>query len=265
MKNEIFNYNGNPITFQIGEATMVNATEMAKPFAKRPAKWLELPSTKEFLSALQTIRKSDSEKYVITINGGTTDKGKGTWMHEDVALEFARWLSPTFGIWCNDRIKEILKYGITAIPGTLDNALNDPDSLIGALTELKEARLKVSMAENKISVLMSLNHPVSQSYSMCLPAVEGKTYTTKDIAKELHLTAQSLNRILESKGILQKSGSQWLVSSIYADKGFMTMKAYPYRDKSNPRRKRYNYVVVWTAKGREFIISIIRDGQLRLL
>lgn len=261
MKNEIFNYNGNPITFQIGEATMVNATEMAKPFGKRPAKWLELPSTKEFLSALQTIRKSDS--LIQTIEG----KNGGTWLHEDVALEFARWLSPAFGIWCNDRIKEILKYGIgiTAIPGTLDNVLNDPDSLIEALTELKEARLKVSMAENKISVLMSLNHPVSQSYSMCLPAVEGKTYTTKDIAKELHLTAQSLNRILESKGILQKSGSQWLVSSIYADKGFMTMKAYPYRDKSNPRRKRYNYVVVWTAKGREFIISIIRDGQLRLL
>ncbi len=259
MKNEIFNYNGNPITFQIGEATMVNATEMAKPFGKRPAKWLELPSTKEFLSALQTIRKSDS--LIQTIEG----KNGGTWLHEDVALEFARWLSPAFGIWCNDHIKEILKYGITAIPGTLDNVLNDPDSLIEALTELKEARLKVSMAENKISVLMSLNHPVSQSYSMCLPAVEGKTYTTKDIAKELHLTAQSLNRILESKGILQKSGSQWLVSSIYADKGFMTMKAYPYRDKSNPRRKRYNYVVVWTAKGREFIISIIRDGQLRLL
>lgn len=259
MKNEIFNYNGNPITFQIGEATMVNATEMAKPFGKRPAKWLELPSTKEFLSALQTIRKSDS--LIQTIEG----KNGGTWLHEDVALEFARWLSPAFGIWCNDRIKEILKYGITAIPGTLDNALNDPDSLIEALTELKEARLKVSMAENKISVLMSLNHPVSQSYSMCLPAVEGKTYTTKDIAKELHLTAQSLNRILESKGILQKSGSQWLVSSIYADKGFMTMKAYPYRDKSNPRRKRYNYVVVWTAKGRGFVVSIIRDGQLRLL
>lgn len=259
MKNEIFNYNGNPITFQIGEATMVNATEMAKPFGKRPAKWLELPSTKEFLSALQTIRKSDS--LIQTIEG----KNGGTWLHEDVALEFARWLSPAFGIWCNDRIKEILKYGITAIPGTLDNALNDPDSLIEALTELKEARLKVSMAENKISVLMSLNHPVSQSYSMCLPAVEGKTYTTKDIAKELHLTAQSLNRILEPKGILQKSGSQWLVSSIYADKGFMTMKAYPYRDKSNPRRKRYNYVVVWTAKGRGFVVSIIRDGQLRLL
>lgn len=29
-------------------------------------------------------------------------------MHEDVALEFARWLSPKFAIWCNRRIKELL-------------------------------------------------------------------------------------------------------------------------------------------------------------
>jgi hypothetical protein len=87
---KIFNYNDAPVTFKLGDTTMVNATEMAKPFGKRPAKWLELPSTKEFLSTLITIRKSDSEKYVLTINGGTTENGKGTWFHEDVALEFAR-------------------------------------------------------------------------------------------------------------------------------------------------------------------------------
>ena len=106
-ENQIFQYNGSPISFQSGDSVMVNATQMAKPFGKRPAKWLELPSTKEFLKTLSTIRKSDSE-FVVTINGGTTEKGKGTWMHEDVALEFARWLSPAFAIWCNDRIKEIL-------------------------------------------------------------------------------------------------------------------------------------------------------------
>lgn len=31
-------------------------------------------------------------------------------MHEDVALEFARWLDPIFAIWCNDRIKELIPY-----------------------------------------------------------------------------------------------------------------------------------------------------------
>ncbi|OZI09323.1 DNA-binding protein [Siphonobacter sp. BAB-5385] len=74
---------------------MVNATEMAKPFGKRPAKWLELPSTQLFLNELETVRKSDS--LILTEEG----RNGGTWMHEDVALEFARWLSPAFAIWCN--------------------------------------------------------------------------------------------------------------------------------------------------------------------
>ena len=34
-------------------------------------------------------------------------------MLEDVALEFARWLSPEFAIWCNDRVKELLVNGVT--------------------------------------------------------------------------------------------------------------------------------------------------------
>lgn len=119
----IFQYNGNGISFdKRGANTMVNATEMAQAFGKRPAKWLELPSTKEFLNQLLAIRKSD--RLVETING------VGTWMHEDVALEFARWLSPAFAIWCNDRIKELLLNGqvslfqqAIAVPQTYSEAL----------------------------------------------------------------------------------------------------------------------------------------------
>ena len=58
MSNKVFSYDNNPITFQIGEAMMVNATEMAKPFGKRPAKWLELPTTKNFLAKLGRNRQT---------------------------------------------------------------------------------------------------------------------------------------------------------------------------------------------------------------
>lgn len=101
----IFAYEGNNITFAKGDDLMINATQMARPFGKRPAKWLELPSTQEFISQLSAIRKSD--RLIETVNG------VGTWMHEDVALEFARWLSPLFAIWCNDRIKQLLLDGVT--------------------------------------------------------------------------------------------------------------------------------------------------------
>ena len=66
---------------------MVNATEMAKHFKRRVGDWVDLPSSKRFLNALQTVRNSDS--LIETLEG----RGGGTWMHEDVAIEFARWPS----------------------------------------------------------------------------------------------------------------------------------------------------------------------------
>lgn len=43
-------YEGSPITFNIGSTgTMVNATEMAKPFRKKVNDWLRLDYTKEVI------------------------------------------------------------------------------------------------------------------------------------------------------------------------------------------------------------------------
>lgn len=118
MNQLIHKYNDSSITFKQDDGdVMVNATQMAKEFGKRPSKWLELPSTKEFLTELQTIRLSDS--LIKTAEG----RNGGTWFHEDVALEFARWLSPRFSIWCNDKIKELLKTGSTQLDFTDPNAV----------------------------------------------------------------------------------------------------------------------------------------------
>ncbi|BBD45352.1 KilA-N domain protein [Petrimonas sp. IBARAKI] len=70
---------------------MVNATQMAKTFGKKPAEWLRFPSTSQFIDTLLAIRKSDRSEamgkshrseFIKTING------VGTWFHQDVALDF---------------------------------------------------------------------------------------------------------------------------------------------------------------------------------
>lgn len=169
----VYDYKGSKISFANGKNVMVNATEMAKSFDKRPAKWLELPSTKEFLAALTAIRKSDTA--LIQTNSGGINGGGGTWMHEDVALEFARWLSPAFAIWCNDRIKELLKYGMTATQPTLDEMVNNPDLVIRMATQLKQEREEKARleAENKrikeeTAPAVTFTQAVSGSASSCL-------------------------------------------------------------------------------------------------
>lgn len=135
---QIFNYNGNGVTFRKGDSVMVNATEMAKPFGKLAKDWLSNKSTNEFIHTLSAVRGIILTDLVVVKQGGNGEQG--TWMHEDVALEFARWLSPAFAIWCNDRIKELVQVGFTATPATLEAMIANPDLVIGMATQLKQLR-----------------------------------------------------------------------------------------------------------------------------
>ncbi|MFK7936942.1 MAG: KilA-N domain-containing protein [Saprospiraceae bacterium] len=49
------------------------------------------------------------------VQGGDDKAAQGTWMCEELALEFASWLSPQFKLWMNDRIRELLKTGRTEL------------------------------------------------------------------------------------------------------------------------------------------------------
>ena len=123
----VYDYKGSQISFISGENVMINATQMAKPFEKSPKDFLKTEQTKRFIAALSEVKKILSSDLVRVVYG---DNG-GTWMHEDVALEFARWLSPAFAIWCNDRIKELLKTGVTTIS-------NDDEAIAYAMQVLNK-------------------------------------------------------------------------------------------------------------------------------
>lgn len=169
-----FNYKGSKISFANGKNVMVNATEMAKTFGKYPKDFLVNKQTKEFLSSLSAVRGISLTELVKVVQGGDPQM-QGTWMHEDVALEFARWLSPAFAIWCNDRIKELLKYGMTATQPTLDEMVNNPDLVIRMATQLKQEREEKARleAENKRIIeetapAVTFTQAVSGSASSCL-------------------------------------------------------------------------------------------------
>lgn len=270
MNNQIFQYNGNPITFQIGEATMVNATQMAKPFkgSKRPQFFLNQQSTDDFLTELSKARKIALTDLVIVSKGGSNP---GTWLHEDVALEFARWLSPQFAIWCNDRIKELMKYGMTATPQTIDNILSDPDNAIKILTALKEERKRVALLEDQKKAYQSENQRLLQikhdqeliielqapkaSYTDTV-LLSSSTYTTTQIAKDMGMTGRMLNSQLKAMGVQYFQSGQWLLYKRHQDKGYT--KTHTHHFYKNNGSVGTNIQTVWTEKGRMFIYSIIK-------
>lgn len=112
-ENRVSHYHGKPITFSKGENIMINATEMAKPFGKTAKDWLRTLASKNFIDTLSSVRQICLSELVVIKQGGSGEQG--TWMHEDVAMEFARWLSPQFAIWCNDHIRTLLTKGTASI------------------------------------------------------------------------------------------------------------------------------------------------------
>ncbi|WP_407484027.1 KilA-N domain-containing protein [Elizabethkingia meningoseptica] len=62
----------------------MNTAEMAKPFGKNSKDWTRLQSTQEFVNAYKSA-KGHISLLEVTKGGNAS----GTWMHEDLALEFA--------------------------------------------------------------------------------------------------------------------------------------------------------------------------------
>ncbi len=272
MENKVFNYNGTPITFKAGNTTMVNATEMAKPFGKRPGDWLRFQQSHEFIEQLSKVRNHTLAEMVIVTKGGNAP---GTWMHEDVALEFARWLSPQFAIWCNDRIKELMRHGITATPAAIESILADPANAILMLQALKEERERnASLSEknhiykSENSRLLRLTASQQSQLEAQAPKVEyadnvlnnDSTYTTTQIAKELGMSAQSLNKVLHGLGVQFRQSGQWLLYAKYQAKGYTKTRTHTYT-RTNGRVSTM-IVSVWTEAGRMFLHSLLKKYDL---
>ncbi|MGJ1516490.1 phage antirepressor KilAC domain-containing protein [Sphingobacterium siyangense] len=250
---KLFSYEGNQVTFKNEQgSTYVNATQMAKSFGKRPSKWLELPTTESFISELEAVRKSDRSKLIQTING------IGTWMHEDVALEFSRWLSPAFSIWCNDRIKELLSVGMTATPSAMEDMLSNPDLIIEMATKLKDLRSQVAERDNALLQSKEIIAKAMPKVAYCEEVLQSKTnITTNTIAQELGITAIKLNQILKEKGVQYKQGGKWLLVSKFRNKGYTESHTHTYT-KSNGE-KGTDIQTRWTELGRAFIHHLFKN------
>lgn len=85
----------------------INATAVAKQFNKLPKDYLKTSRTKEYIEAVRRILLTNENQLVTVIQGGDA-KEQGTWFHPKLAIDFARWLSADFAVWCDLQIEKIL-------------------------------------------------------------------------------------------------------------------------------------------------------------
>lgn len=286
---EVYYFNGSGMTFKKeNDITYVNATEMAKHFGKHTKQWFDNKETHDFIHALAKARGMSPERgnrtslntselaklypsLIIVVKGGTPGiNQQGTWMHEDVALEFSRWLSPAFSIWCNDRIKELLKHGITATHNTIESIIDDPDTAIKLLNQIKKereekARLYADL-ENKEKTIeiqegqLKIQAPVVKYANEVLNS--DSLIATTLIAKDLDFpSAEKFNKELIKRGVLnhQKVNGCYVISSKYSGKGYTHTKTHDYTDSQG--NKKTSRLLYWTEKGRLFLNYLFSDNK----
>jgi anti-repressor protein len=212
----VYSYNDFPITFEKGEGVMVNATQMAKVFGKVTKDWLRTNPSKEFISSLSAVRHICPTDLVKKVQGGTPDQ-QGTWMHEDVAMEFARWLSPKFAIWCNDRIKELLQHGSTSV-------FNTPKTFAEALRLAADQQERIEEQQKQIEeqapkVLFA--DAIEGSKSSCLIGELAKI-----ISQNGYKIGQNrLFQWMRDNNYLGKSGERYNIpNQTYIEQGLFTIK-----------------------------------------
>jgi hypothetical protein len=149
----IFNYDGKEIAFAqdglvIGNVSIpkgyVNATEMCKANGKKMKHYNENKSTKAYHAAFSASAGIPTNQLIIETGvENVPNELRGTWIHPDLALHLAQWISAEFYVWCNMKLKELMQ---TKPMSQLELAQYS----INLLVE-QERRLKQLELENKLN------------------------------------------------------------------------------------------------------------------
>ena len=149
-----------------------------------------------------------------------------------------------------DVIPSIRRHGVYAV----DEVLNNPDMLIGALQALKAERAEkeaLLQANNHQAVQIEALQPKADYCDKVLQAPDSMPITL--IAKEYGMTAYQLNKMLSDMKVQYKTGGVWTLYKEYQGEGYTKM--HTYCDCYGRARNQTQ----WTRKGRKFLYTLLQN------
>lgn len=171
-------YLGNNIEFRIVDGCVyANANRMAETFggSKKLENWKSSPNTKRYIEALVNSLKSSELNLVKSEEG----KYGGTWIHEKLILNFARYLNVEFELWCDEQIATLLREGKTSIKDSY--MIDDPvERAKRWIEEQEEKRKAISMTARVIEAVKNNFGSNKVAWSV---AEVAKSYSFKDMGR----------------------------------------------------------------------------------
>lgn len=212
-------YLGNSVSFKMIDGEVyANATEMCSVFGKLPADWMRLKGTKDYIEALE----SDMGNHISLIEvkkGNSSSIEQGTWIHEKLTLDLARWLNVKFRIWCDEQIATLIRDGEVSIKKIDSYAIENPIDRAKRWIEEQEEKLALEseIKENKPFVEVAKNR-IEQMGLLSLT----------DLTKSLGLKKGRITRWAKESGYLHKTKQEVNLAGdeyfrVYVASGFKTI------------------------------------------
>lgn len=195
---------------------MVSATEMAKAFPdKNLTNIINSVEIQEYIQEVSKLQNYSLADLLVVVRGGSNP---GTWIHKKLILRIAQKLSPKFSVWVDERIEELLKYGLTATPNTIEELLANPDTLIKTLEALKTERAE----KEKLQKQLNIQSAKIEFIDRVLDTEEKIDVGQCAKILELPFGRNTLFKKLREQGVFFKSKNE--PKQIYVEKGYFQLK-----------------------------------------
>lgn len=170
------------------------------------------------------------------------------------AKEFKRWVT-------SEVLPSIRKNGAYMTDNVLEQAIENPDFMIGLLTKLKAEKesnkvLKLENAQQQ-QIIGELK-PKATYYDLVLQS--NQLMPISLIAKDFGMSAKRLNQQLHDLGIQYNQSGTWLLYAKHQDKGYTQSKTQTYQRPDGTAG--INLHTQWTQIGRLFIYDVLKQNGI---
>ena len=208
----------------------------------------------------QRLSEDVLSKYPLKTNGG---EQLANFVNEDglydVILDSRKPEAKAFRKWITGEVLPAIRktggYMISKEEDTESDIMARALLIAQSTMERQKQRIELLQNENELQKkeLKASSHKV-EYFDNVLQSTS--VYIADQIAKELGITAITLNRKLVKMGILIRRNGQLLPTADYCGKGYTKTRTFYYEKTDGTKGS--NCITVWTEKGRDFLLTILR-------
>ncbi len=241
-------------------AGYVNATQMCKACGKQFNDYARLDSTKAYWNGFSAETGIPVSGLTVSIKGGNDKQVQGTWVHPEIAIDLAQWVSVEFRLWANRTLKQVIQSQSIPQLQLSQSVAQEPPLLptptAQEISQLFDLTLGGAGLDPRLIAGVKLN--AIASYNPALLEAAEIAKSALSIPVDEHL----LRPTLLGEKLASLTGEKWSairVNKVLVDLGFQV----PNPDK-NPsylpteKGKLHSQIVLDTAKGRDKTVQSLQ-------